>query len=578
MSENLLEIKELKVEFPGKENFFTAVDGISFSLQRGETLGIVGESGSGKSITALSIMGLLPGQGRITTGEIRFKGQGQVMPVDLLQLDPETRRSYRGNRLAMIFQEPMTSLNPVFTCGRQVAESLEIHQKMDAKRAMERTIELFEQVKLTDASRITGAYPHQLSGGQRQRVMIAMALAAHPDILIADEPTTALDVTVQSAILGLFRDLKAAFGSSVVFISHDLGVIAELADRVLIMRHGRIVESGAVESVFSNPQHPYTKALLACRPPLDRRLRQLPTVDLFDTPDQNDLKDRIRLFEMPDQDLATRKTFLASQPVLLEARELKVRFPVASSWISGVKTWVNAVDGVDLYIKKGECLGLVGESGSGKTTLGRTILGLQPAVSGTISYDGQLIDPKDELQWKSLRSDMQIIFQDPYGSLNPKMPVGDAIAEPMSVHFPGLSKKEIKEKVAILMTKTGLPADYYYRYPFQLSGGQRQRVCIARALAVEPKFMVCDEPVSALDVSIQAQILNLLAGLKEDFNLTYLFISHDLSVVKFISDRMMVVQNGKIVEQGDPEALYQNPTHPYTQKLIEAIPKKINYF
>ncbi len=578
MSENLLEIRNLKIEFPGKQEMFTAVDGISFTLQRGETLGIVGESGSGKSVTALSVMGLLPGQGRITSGEILFCGKEQDLPVDLLQMDPDTRRTYRGNRLSMIFQEPMTSLNPVFRCGRQVAECLEIHQKTSPKKALERTIELFEQVNLSDAARIANAYPHQLSGGQRQRVMIAMALASSPDVLIADEPTTALDVTVQSTILSLFKELKAAIGSGVVFISHDLGVIAELADRVLIMRHGRIVESGPVETVFSAPQHPYTKALLACRPPLDRRLKQLPTVEWFETPGPDNLADRIKSFEMSDQALKTRKAFLAHQPFLLQAEDLNVRFPLAGPWIGAPKAWVNAVEGIDLSIKKGECLGLVGESGSGKTTLGRALLGLQLADSGRISFEGRSIDPKDEQQWKALRSDMQIVFQDPYGSLNPKLPIGDSIAEPITVHRPSLSKQEVKEKVFALMEKTGLQVDFYPRYPFQLSGGQRQRVCIARALAVEPKFIVCDEPVSALDVSIQAQILNLLAGLKEEFNLTYLFISHDLSVVKFISDRIMVMQNGKIVEQGDPDQVYQNPQHAYTRKLIAAIPGKINFF
>ncbi|MCB0608082.1 MAG: ABC transporter ATP-binding protein [Lewinella sp.] len=579
MSANLLEIKNLRIEFPGKDESFAAVRNISFTLAKGETLGIVGESGSGKSITALSLMGLLPGGGKQTSGEIWFQGKGFDQAQDLSEASPQVRRRLRGDRLSMIFQEPMTSLNPVIRCGEQVAESLMVHEGLSKAEAISRTKKLFEEVRLTDPERILQSYPHQLSGGQRQRVMIAMALASRPDILIADEPTTALDVTVQSAILSLFKDLRESIGSGVIFISHDLGVIAELADRVLIMRKGEIVESGKVEEVFSNPKHPYTKALLACRPPLDRQLKRLPTVELFEKGNSDiSVAAAKKQAAVSPADLEARRRFLSGQPPMLEARGLKVRFPSGRNWLGKPVSWVNAVDEVDLSIRAGECLGLVGESGSGKTTLGRTLLGLQKADGGALSFMDQEIDSAGEEHWARLRKDMQIVFQDPYGSLNPRMTVGDAVAEPIRTHRNGLSKKDTADKALELMLKTGLGKEHFNRYPFQLSGGQRQRACIARALAVEPRFLVCDEPVSALDVSVQAQILNLLSALKEEFGLTYLFISHDLSVVKFISDRIMVMQNGKVIEQGDPAEIYSHPQHPYTRKLIAAIPKKIDRF
>jgi peptide/nickel transport system ATP-binding protein len=567
--DKLLEIKNLAVRFSTDNGVVDAVRGIDFNLKRGETLGIVGESGSGKSVTSLSLMQLVPcPPGKIEANAIHFFEDGA--PVNLLDLPPKKIQQYRGAKLAMIFQEPMSSLNPVFRCGEQVAEAIRLHQGVGEEVAKAQVFSLFEKVKLPDPNRIYSAYPHQLSGGQKQRVMIAMALSCQPDILIADEPTTALDVTVQKAILDLMRELKNELNGGVIFISHDLGVIAEIADRVLVMYKGEIVEQGPVEAIFKNPQHPYTKGLVACRPPLRKRLKRLPVIEDF-------LNANAEAPFVPE--MISETAFdehlqgLAGQKALLKVSNLHTWFPSKTNWYGKPLDYVKAVDDVSFEVYPGETMGLVGESGCGKTTLGRSLLRLVPVRSGSIEFDGQSMLELKEKALRKLRKDIQIIFQDPYSSLNPRMTIGQAIQEPMAVHNIGGSAKERRDRAYALLEQVQLEADYYNRYPHEFSGGQRQRICIARALAVEPRFIVCDESVSALDVSIQAQILNLLKDLQAEYGLTYIFISHDLSVVKFMSDRMMVMQAGKIVEMGSADAIYDNPQSPYTKKLIAAIPK-----
>ncbi|MFK7809385.1 MAG: ABC transporter ATP-binding protein [Saprospiraceae bacterium] len=577
----LLKVNDLQTTFYGDSETVVAVDGISFTLNKGETLGIVGESGSGKSVTSLSIMRLVPDPpGKITNGDILFS-ENDEQTTNLLELSESEMQKYRGNRIAMIFQEPMTSLNPVYTCGNQIVEAIVLHQKKSKKEAAILSKQLFEKVKLPNPDRIFNAYPHQLSGGQKQRVMIAMAMSCNPDILIADEPTTALDVTVQKAILDLMNEMKRDSGASVIFITHDLGVVGEIADRVLVMYKGKIVEQGPVEDIFLRPQHPYTKGLLACRPPLKYRLRKLPVIGDFMNSDgeatgtiasvqkaYEDLK--ISSLET-DQRLAKLKT---SEP-LLKVSNLKTWFPVSKNFFGKPTEYVKAVDDVSFEVYKGETLGLVGESGCGKTTLGRSILRLNPVNSGQVSYDGKDILNLPEKEMRAMRKEMQIIFQDPYSSLNPRMGIGYAIQEPMEVHRLFQSKKERQERVIALLELVGLQPDHYHRYPHEFSGGQRQRVCIARALALDPSFIICDESVSALDVSVQAQVLNLLVELRERLDLTYIFISHDLSVVKYMSDRMMVMNKGKIEEIGPADEIYNNPSTKYTQRLIDAIPSGI---
>ena len=586
MPENLmLAVNNLKTYFSTEEGTVKAVDGISFQLSRGETLGIVGESGSGKSVTALSIMKLIQSPpGKIVDGEIIFHPKNNE-PVNLLAIQEKELRKYRGNEIAMIFQEPMTSLNPVFQCGDQVSEAILLHQKVNKATAKRKTLELFEKVKLPEAERIYKSYPHQLSGGQKQRIMIAMAMSCNPSILIADEPTTALDVTVQKAILDLMVDLKKELNASVIFITHDLGVVAEIADRVIVMYKGKIVEQGTVQQIFQNPQHPYTKGLLACRPPLDYRLKRLPVIeDFMQTVENenggvvlieknNDIKSVLKERIISSSDMAERFNQLKTKEPLLKVENLKTWFPKSKTFFGKTKEYIKAVDDVSFEVYPGETLGLVGESGCGKTTLGRSILRLTHSNGGNVIFDGNNVLQLSDKKLKNLRKEMQIIFQDPYSSLNPRMTIGNAILEPMIVHNLYENDKNRKDKVFNLLETVSLDADYFNRYPHEFSGGQRQRICIARALALNPRFIICDESVSALDVSIQAQVLNLLIELREQFNLTYIFISHDLSVVKFMSDRMIVMNEGKIEEMGIADDIYNNPTKDYTKRLIEAIPK-----
>jgi peptide/nickel transport system ATP-binding protein len=579
--EILLEVKNLVTEFRTESETVKAVNDISFTLFRGETIGIVGESGSGKSVTSLSTMRLIPNPpGKITSGEIIYHTEN-LGAVDLVKLSEKEMRAYRGNEIAMIFQEPMTSLNPVYTCGDQVMEAILLHQKCTKKEAAERALQLFKEVQLPRPEAILKSYPHQLSGGQKQRVMIAMAMSCNPSVLIADEPTTALDVTVQATILELMAKLQREHNMGILFITHDLGVIAELADKVIVMYKGKIVEQGSVLDIFSNPQHPYTKGLLACRPPLNKRLKWLPTVTDFMTTDESgkfierntsihQLTDGLSI--SPEEREQEHKKLYAQSPIL-QVKNIQILFPLKKNIFGKPLSFVHAVDGVSFDVYPGETLGLVGESGCGKTTLGRTILRLIEPTSGEIIFEGKNIASLNQKEMRALRKDMQIIFQDPYSSLNPRIMIGQAIMEPMQVHGILENDKARRSRVVELLERVNMNESHFYRYPHEFSGGQRQRICIARALALKPRFIICDESVSALDVSIQAQVLNLLNELKREFNFTYIFISHDLSVVKFMSDRMVVMNKGKIEEIGDADAIYNHPQTEYTKRLISAIPK-----
>ena len=580
MSKKLLEFKNLCTDFHTEGTIVKAVNDVSFVLNQGETIGIVGESGSGKSVTSLSAMRLIPSPpGIISGGEIIFHKDGAS--VDLLKLSEDEMRTYRGNDIAMIFQEPMTSLNPVFTCGDQVMEAITLHQNLTVDEAKKLTIKLFEKVQLPEPERIFSTYPHQISGGQKQRVMIAMAMSCEPSILIADEPTTALDVTVQKTILKLMQKLQKEQNMGIMFITHDLGVIAELADKVVVMYKGKIVEQGNVWDIFTNPKHPYTKGLLACRPPLDKRYKFLPTVsDFMQTDSEGKIIDNNVSVSDFTKDLvvSTKQRKLKhdeiySQDPILKISDLKTYFPIRNGFFGGITSYVKAVDNISFDVYKGETLGLVGESGCGKTTCGRTILRLEEPTSGKIVYKGKDVSTMNSEELRLFRKEVQIIFQDPYSSLNPRMTIGNAIMEPMQVHNILKDDNERKKRVEELLSKVSLDPTHFYRYPHEFSGGQRQRIGIARALAVNPKFIICDESVSALDVSVQAQVLNLLNDLKDEFGLTYIFISHDLSVVKYMSDRMVVMQSGKIEEMGDSDKIYNSPETSYTQKLIDAIPE-----
>ncbi len=577
----LLEVRNLVTEFRSDIYDVKAVNDVSFTVHKGRTLGIVGESGSGKSVTSLSVMRLIqtpPGQ--ITGGQVLFHEDNGTV-TDLLKISEETMRTYRGNKIAMIFQEPMTSLNPVFTCGDQIIEAIRLHQRVSKDEARTRTLKLLKEVQLPRPESMMTSYPHQLSGGQKQRVMIAMAMSCNPSLLIADEPTTALDVTVQATILDLMRQLQQQHGMSMMFITHDLGVIAEIADDVIVMYKGKIVETGTVQEIFENPQHPYTKGLLACRPRLDKKLKILPTVrDFMDETETGEISVRsqtsvdalLHELEFSPTEIADRNSRLAQMKPLLDVQDLQVYFPIKSGVFGRTAGHVKAVDGITFNVKPGETLGLVGESGCGKTTTGRAVLRLVEPTGGNVMFDGKDVRSLSSADLKNLRKDFQIIFQDPYSSLNPRLSVGSAIMEVLTVHNIGANDAERKEHVLYLLDKVNLLPRHFSNYPHEFSGGQRQRICIARALALKPKLLICDESVSALDVSVQAQVLNLLVDLRDEFKLTYIFISHDLSVVKFISDRIAVMNAGRIVEMDTSNELYAQPKDDYTRRLIHAIP------
>ena len=560
---DLLKVKDLEIRF-GKGD--PVVKSISFTMKRGEVLGIVGESGSGKSVTCLSIIRLLNNQAQ-RKGDI-FLNETQISEL------PESKMvKRRGRDISMIFQEPMSSLNPVHKCGKQVQETILIHQKTTKSEAKDIVLDLFDKVSLLDGKRIYNSYPHELSGGQLQRVMIAMAIANQPQLIIADEPTTALDVTVQKDIINLLKDLKKENNSSIIFISHDLGVVKNIADRILVMNKGEIVEEGTVDQIFNRPEHPYTRGLLACRPPLEERAKRLPTVKDFMSLPEAEITQMLSDYRVDVNEWKLKIKELEDKPVLLKVEDLNKWYPIKKPWFGKPKEYFKALNNVSFKVRKGEVLGLVGESGSGKTTCGRTLLNLIAPTSGNVNFDGQDVFKLDPKQLRKLRKDFQIIFQDPYSSLNPRLKVGDALLEPMNIHNIGNSQNERKEKAIHLLEEVGMGPDSFEKYPHQFSGGQRQRICIARTLSMSPKFIVCDESVSALDVSIQAQILNLLLDLKEKYDLSYLFISHDISVIKFISDNVMVMKEGQIVEKSTAEELYHNPKHPYTKRLIDAIYK-----
>ena len=565
MNDAILKVDDLKVYFHDQGKVVKAVDGVSFELNKGKNLGIVGESGSGKSITSLSIIGLLPSKKAvIEAGEIIYCADDRC--VQLNGLDEAAYTKYRGNRISMIFQEPMTSLNPSMKCGKQVAEALLLHRTRDKQEAKQITIDLFERVKLPEPERIYNSYPHQLSGGQIQRVMIAMAISCNPDILIADEPTTALDVTVQKEVIALLKEIQKEYNMSIIFISHDLGVIKEISDDVAVMYKGKIVEYGTVDQIFNHAEHPYTKGLIACRPPLYYKMDRLPTIsDFIDNKNMN-LSSYVEQHKI---DYLAKENITES---ILEVKNLSTWYPKKKNWLGKVQMYTKALNDVSFRVGNGECLGLVGESGCGKSTLSKTIMRLVNPTAGEVFYKGENILDYKTAKLRELRKSLQIIFQDPYSSLNPRLTVGYSISEPMKVHGIYSDKKQRKEKTIELMETVGLQSDHYSRYPHEFSGGQRQRIVIARTLAVEPEFIICDECVSALDVSVQAQIINLLMDLQDKLGLSYIFISHDMAIVQFISDRIMVMKEGEIIEEGMAESIIQSPGHEYTRRLIEAIP------
>ena len=586
----LLSIRNLKVSFKHESQWVEAVHGIDMDVFAGKTLGLVGESGSGKSVSSLAVMRLLNEKtSRIEADSIQIEGE------EIKGFSESQMAEVRGKRIAMIFQEPMTSLNPVYKCGYQVSEMILQHGSKSALRpfdgpqgpqaqgpqilpvskaeAKKRVIELFKQVMLPRPEAIYNSYPHELSGGQKQRVMIAMAIACHPKLLIADEPTTALDVTVQKEILKLLRHLQAETGMGMIFITHDLGVVSEIADDVAVMHNGEIMERGTVQDILTHPQHPYTQGLLACRPPMNVRLKRLPIVKEFlDGQWQGGKEQILHDLQITTEERQSHLQQLYSKEPLLRVEGLKTWYPLRKGVFGRVYDHVKAVDDVSLAVYEGETLGLVGESGCGKTTLGRSILRLAEPTGGKVWFNGIEVTALEGQALRDFRKQAQIVFQDPYSSLNPRITIGEAIIEPMLVHGIEKDKKKSRGLACDILEQVGLQASHYDRYPHEFSGGQRQRICIARALAVNPRLVICDESVSALDVSVQAQVLNLLNRLKEERHLTYIFISHDLSVVRFMSDRVVVMYNGKPVEMNDADELFEHPQNDYTKKLIEALP------
>ncbi len=558
----IIEVKNLSISFGDKQ----VLNNINFKVEQGDTLGIVGESGSGKSLTSLAIMGLLSPNAIIhPKSEILFRQDDKM--IDLLKLSPKELEKIRGNEIGMIFQEPMTSLNPSLRCGEQVEEAIRLHQNLSKEEAKKKVLHLFEQVKLPNPERIYKAYPHELSGGQKQRVMIAMAISCEPKLLIADEPTTALDVTVQKATLDLLKELQEKNNMSMLFISHDLGVIANVCEEVLVMFRGDVVEQGNVETIFNHPKENYTKGLIACRPRLDERAKRLPTVkDFLENPNF-----KTEIYTEEEREAFHEKIY--ANPPILEVKNLKKYFYPSTLFGNATIPNVKAVDDISFKVYPGETMGLVGESGSGKTTLSRTVLLLEKPTAGEIYYNGIDITKLKKEQIRKLRREIQIIFQDPYSSLNPRQTIAQIITEPMQVHKIGLNKAERLKTASSLLQKVGLSDQDLNKYPHEFSGGQRQRIGIARALALNPKFIICDESVSALDVSVQAQVLNLLNDLKTEFSFTYIFISHDLAVVKYMSDQLLVMQHGEMKELNDADKVYAHPTTNYTKELIEAIPK-----
>ncbi|MGO2294159.1 MAG: ABC transporter ATP-binding protein [Psychroflexus halocasei] len=550
----LLSVKQLNVSFGQNK----VVQDLSFDLNKNEILGIVGESGSGKSVSSLAIMRLLSPKAKIE-GDILFQ------ELNISKLSEEEVRRLRGNDISMIFQEPMSSLNPSMKCGKQVCEILQLHKKLSFKDAKNEVLQLFEKVKLPRPQEIFKSYPHQISGGQKQRVMIAMAIACKPKLLIADEPTTALDVTVQKEILQLLKDIQRENEMSIIFISHDLALVAQFANRVAVMYQGKLVEINTSHEIFTNPQQAYSKALLASKPRTDQRLKKLPTVtDILENNPPTEIESKIERQQRHQE--------LYAKEALLRVSNVSKIFGSAGNWFKKNNQFY-AVNDVSFELYEGETLGLVGESGCGKSTLGNLILGIEKVNAGEIWYKGQDLANLSSKEFKKLRREIQLIFQDPFSSLNPRLSVGEAIVEPMLVHHIYANRKEAVKKAYELLDRVGLSAEHFHRYPHEFSGGQRQRIGIARTIGVQPKLVICDESVSALDISVQAQVLNLLNELKQDFGFTYIFISHDLSVVKYMSDQLLVMYQGEIVERGDADDVYANPKKEYTSDLIAAIPQ-----
>jgi peptide/nickel transport system ATP-binding protein len=576
VKEKVLRVSGLSVQFeqeqPAKP--FVAADQVSFEVEQGEILGIVGESGSGKTVTALSILRLLqqvPGASQ--TGEITYFPNGNA-PVRIDELSNKELLNYRGKHIAMIFQEPGAALNPVMTCGNQIIEMILLHTELSIAKAKNKTLSLLRDVRLDEPDRIFESYPHQMSGGQKQRVMIAMAMACKPSILIADEPTTALDVSTQKGILELMKGLRDEYNTAIIFISHDLNLLSGFAEKAMVMKDGKVVEYGNVKDVFNHPAHPYTRGLLSCRPPLKSRLFRLPVLSDFLSAsgagsgfDPNHPSNQI----LPQERQKRHKEIYAQTP-LIQVQNLRVGYERKSGAFSSRKQNIHAVDQVSFDIFPGETLGLVGESGSGKTSLGRTLMRLIDPEGGSILFNGHDITNSSQNQLRNLRKSMQIVFQDPYQSLNPVLAAGQAVMEPMVVHKTVSSAEDRKKKALEMFDKVHLPRRFFDRLPSTLSGGQRQRLCIARALILNPTFLICDEAVSALDVSVQAQIINLISELKREMGFTCLFISHDISVVRYLSDRILVMKHGKIIDQGEADALCESPNSAYTKELLQAIP------